>query len=107
MGWRCQVVRPRKRLPFRILVEVTAGCFYATIEEQVQMDVRNCMRDKTSQDNVTSAREAPRTSCDRSLYVRHVTKSENNLKMSLENIQDKVWYWRAMVWSELKEHQIN
>ena len=34
-------------------------------------------------------------------------ESENNLKMSLENIQDKVWYWRAMVWSELKEQQIN
>ena len=34
-------------------------------------------------------------------------ESETNLKMSLENIQDKVWYWRAMVWSELKETQIN
>lgn len=28
---------------------------------------------------------------------------ESKLKMSLENIQDKVWYWRAMVWAELKE----
>ena len=33
--------------------------------------------------------------------------SESTLIMSLENIQDKIWYWRALVSKELIEKQIN